>query len=378
MKKRRYPFINLKKANSIYGDCFSKAFGRVLESGRYVGGPEVKSFEDAFSEYTGVTYTVGVGSGLDALRLILRALVLMGKLAEGDEVIVAANAYIASVLAISDAGLIPVPVEPDIMTMNLSVRGIESNLSEKTKAIMPVHLYGRMCMDKEMLKIARNNGLLIIEDCAQAIGASYVAPDSERYKAGSLGIAGAFSFYPTKNIGCLGDGGAVTTNDRELADIVRALGNYGSDYRYHNVYKGYNSRLDTLQAAFLHALLPFTDKVNQLRRRKATIYSEKINRDNIILPMMPNDEKECVWHQYVIRITDGRRDEFREKLEREGVETDIHYPIPVHLQPCYPEYHDKHLPIAEQLSKEILSLPIGNHLTEKDIEEISEIINCLR
>ena len=333
---KHYPFLDLGELNRPYMAELSQAAVRVIESGRYIGGPEVENFEKALGELTGAPYIIGVSNGLDALRLILRGYVELGRLSEGDEVIVPANTYIASVLAISDAGLRPVLVEPDIRTMNLDPRKAAEAVTPRTRAIMPVHLYGRAAWDEQLRRTVRENNLLVVEDCAQSIGARATVPGLfGTVMTGSLGHAGAFSFYPTKNTGALGDAGAVATHDEELARTVRALANYGSDRRYHNIYRGFNCRLDPMQAAMLNVKLPHTERENADRFARALAYSRTIDREDVVTPLMSQSVTDCVWHQYVIRVKGGKRDLMQRLLKAEGVDTDIHYAVPPHLQPCY-------------------------------------------
>lgn len=383
----KYPFLDLGKVNEPYAGALVAAAGRVIRSGRYIGGPEVDAFESDMARLCETTRCVGLSNGLDALRLTLRALVHLGRLNPGDGVIVPANTYIASVLAITDAGLRPVLVDPDERTMNLSARGIASALGPGVRAVMPVHLYGRVAWSDGMADIVRREGLLVVEDCAQAIGARSTAPGlNGTHAVGSIGHAGAFSFYPTKNVGALGDAGCVTTSDTELADTIRCLANYGSDRRYHNIYQGFNCRLDPIQAAMLRVKLPHTDRENADRRLLANIYSKTISRPDVITPLCDEPGEDCVWHQYVIRVTGGRRDLMAERLARAGVGTDIHYAVPPHLQPCYtpgetsrPDLPLEHgpLPVTELLASEILSLPIGRGTSADDAEEIASIINSI-
>ncbi len=370
----KYPFLNLATVNEPYMNELVEASERVIRSGRYVGGPEVESFEQELAASNGSKYAVGVGNGLDALRLILRAYIELGYLHEGDEVIVPSNTYIATVLAITDNGLLPVFVEPDFATHNLDSSLIERSITARTKAIMTVHLYGRISFDDTLVDVAKRFGLLIIEDNAQAIGAvSAVAGINGSHVSGALGNAGAFSFYPTKNTGALGDAGAVTTDNQQLADAIRALRNYGSDRLYHNQYCGYNSRLDPIQAAMLRVKLSHIDEENNRRRAVAGVYDANISNADIIKPQFDTLQSN-VWHQYVIRVAD--RTHFREYLLQNGVETGIHYPTPPHLQPCYHQYSQLSLPIAEQLATEVVSLPISRCTTERDAAEIAQIINA--
>lgn len=375
---KTYPFLDLAKVNEPYMPRLIEAAERVVRSGRYVGGEEVADFEAETARYLGAPYVIGVSNGLDALRLSLRAWVETGRLREGDEIIVPANTYVASVLAVTDAGLVPVLTDPDVTTMNLSAAGIRTALTPRTKAVMPVHLYGRVAWDDEMASIVADNGLLVLEDCAQAFGArSVTAGLYGSVMAGALGHAGALSFYPTKNIGALGDAGAVVTHDEELAHTVRALANYGSDRRYHNIYRGFNCRLDPIQAAMLRVKIPSTDAENADRFERALAYHRTISRHDVVTPLMSAAVTDCVWHQYVIRVLDGKRDRMKQLLAEKGVQTDIHYAVPPHLQPCYAELPHTRLDVTERLTSEVLSLPIATGTSVTDAVEIAEIINNL-
>lgn len=366
----KYPFLDLGKVNAAYADELKEACRRVIDSGRYIGGEEVESFETMLAGLTGATFAVGTANGLDALRLILRAYIELGVMHPGDEVIVPGNTFIATVLAITDNGLTPVFVEPNEQTMNLDETRLADALSDKTRAIMTVHLYGQPSWSAELERIAHDNGLKIIEDSAQAIGASYGGKS-----AGHLGDAAAFSFYPTKNVGALGDAGAVTTDDKVLAETVRALANYGSETRYHNRYAGLNSRLDPIQAAILKVKLAGIETENNGRRKLADVYGANIKNPAVILPREVTGRH--VWHQYVVRVED--RPKFREYLTSCGVGTDIHYPVPPHKQPCYRQYASISLPVTERLASEVVSLPISPACTsELDAMEISQIINSYR
>lgn len=373
----KYPFLSLKAANEPYLAELTAAAARVIGSGRYIGGDECRKFEQMLAEMTGSGYAVGVSNGLDALRLIFRAYIENGAMAAGDEVIVPANTYIASVLAVSDAGLVPVLVEPDESTMNLDTRLIESHITSRTRAVLTVHLYGRVCWDETLVEVARRNNLIVVEDVAQAIGAlSFVKGINGGDRAGALGHAGAFSFYPTKNIGALGDAGAVTTDDPELARTVRALANYGSDRRYHNVYRGFNCRLDPIQAAMLLVKLPHTADENADRFARALAYHRTIDNPAVIKPLMGRGVADNVWHQYVIRVREGKRDRFREELAARGVETDVHYATPPHRQPCYAALSGQGaFPITDMLADQVVSLPIAGGTTVKDAADIARIIN---
>ena len=341
------------------------AFNRVFEKSWYIKGDENDAFEKAFAEYCGTKYCVGVGNGLDALMLSLKAL----GVGCGDEVIVPSNTYIATALSVTYVGATPVFVEPDIRTFNVNPFLIEDKITEKTKAIMPVHLYGQACDMDSIMEIAKRNNLYVIEDCAQAHGATYKGK-----KVGTFGVASGFSFYPGKNLGALGDAGAVVTNSKELADKVRALGNYGSDYKYHHIYKGCNSRLDELQAAFLAAKLPHLDRMNEERRRIAAKYTEGIKNPKVILPNVLDD---CVpvWHIYGIRCAE--RDALEKHLNENGIETNKHYPIPIHRQECYKELNIPKgaLPIAKEISSTELSIPMYYGMTDDEIQYIIDAIN---
>ena len=373
---KKYPFLDLKTANQQYMTALRRAATDVIDSGRYIGGVEVEMLNIQMAELCQAPHAIGVSNGLDALRLIFEAYKAMGRLKEGDEVIVPTNTFIATVLALTHAGLKPVLVDPDEATMNLSAEGIATAMTENVKAVVLVHLFGRVCWDDDIAQIIRENNLIAIEDAAQAIGARSAADGLfGSRQAGALCHAGAFSFYPTKNIGALGDAGAVITHDSELAATVSALANYGSDRRYHNIYAGFNCRLDPIQAAMLRVKISDTDNANARRFARAVAYNRHIKHPEIILPKIPALPMECVWHQYVIRVAAEKRDAFREFLLENGVETDVHYPVPVHLQPCYASLPHGLLPISEKLALESVSLPIGDHISEMDAREIAEIIN---
>jgi dTDP-4-amino-4,6-dideoxygalactose transaminase len=341
----------------------NKAVRTVLDSGWFILGEEVKQFEKEFADYLGVKYCVGVGNGLDALHLILRAL----NIGEEDEVIVPANTYIATLLAISYTGADPVLVEPEENTYNINPELIEDAITKRTKAIMPVHLYGLSSDMDQINEIAERHGFFVIEDAAQAHGAEYKGK-----KCGSLGTAAGFSFYPTKNLGAYGDGGVVVTNDEEIAERVMLLRNYGSREKYHNEIKGFNSRLDEIQAAILRVKLKHLDEWNGKRRKNAEVYLKNIKTDKIILPFEPKGYKH-IYHQFVIRCRD--RDNLQKSLKENGIATLIHYPIPPHKQECYRKYNSLFLPIAEQLANEVLSLPISPVMTEEDAQRIAKVIN---
>lgn len=360
-------FLDLKAPHVELRAELQAAFERTLDSGWYIQGNELKQFENEFAEYCEVEHCVGVGNGLDALHLILRAY----GIGKGDEVIVPSNTYIATWLAVSYAGAIPIPVEPDERTYNIDPVSIEAAITPRTKAIMVVHLYGQPADMDPINAIARKHSLKVIEDSAQAHGARYKGK-----RVGTLGDAAGFSFYPGKNLGAIGDGGAVTTNDAELAESVRMLGNYGSRIKYHNDVKGYNSRLDELQAAILREKLKVLDVWNARRKAIAAEYLDKLNGGSLVLPHVP-DWADPVWHLFVVRSR--QRDELQKKLGEAGVGTMIHYPIPPHLQSAYVElnYKPGDLPIAEAIHQEVLSLPMGPTLSDAEIDRIVENINGL-
>lgn len=373
MSVYKYPFLDLAQLNAPYISELKNAAASVIDSGRYVGGAQIEAFENELARAVGVEHVVAVSNGLDALRLIFKAYIELGRLAPGDEVIVPANTYIASVLAVSDAGLTPVLVEPREDTLNLDTSLIESAVTARTKAILTVHLYGRVCYDRALAEAARRHGLIVVEDNAQAIGAqSNVASPWGTTVTGSLGEAAAFSFYPTKNLGALGDAGAVSTHNAELARVVRALANYGSDRRYHNIFQGYNCRMDPVQAAFLRAKMPFLSRETNHRRELARIYHANIDNELVVRPLEMQDG-DCVWHQYVVQTP--CRDAFRDFLAQNGVETDVHYAVPPHRQPCYAEYAGLALPVTDRIADRVVSLPISSCTSIDDAKEIAQIIN---
>jgi len=361
-------FLDLQKVNLAFQEEIEENLLRVFRKGWYLLGEEVKNFEEHLKNYTGSPNIVGVANGLDALRLILRAYIEIGVMQKDDEVIVPANTYIATLLAISDNGLTPVLVEPDIHTYNIDISKIEEKITAKTKAVMLVHLYGRAVFSEEIYRLAKKYNLKIIEDNAQAIGAEW-----KGIKTGNLGDAAGFSFYPGKNLGALGDAGAVACKDDELANAVRAIANYGSHKKYVNRYKGLNSRLDEIQAAVLNVKLKYIDDDNARRREIAHRYVSEIKNDHVILPEIPIDDKEHVWHIFVIRSKE--RDKLQQYLKDNGIETLIHYPIPPHKQQAYKEWNDLSLPITEKIHKEELSLPMSPVLSQKEIEIIINLLN---
>ncbi|WP_286777303.1 DegT/DnrJ/EryC1/StrS family aminotransferase [Sphingobacterium sp. UBA2074] len=361
-------FLDLKGINLQYQKEIEDSLLRVFRSGWYLLGNELSSFEKNFSKYVGIENVIGVANGLDALRLILRGYIELGVISPGDEIIVPSNTYIASILAISDNGLIPVLCEPSEENFNIDLDKLEALISNKTRAILIVHLYGRAIFSKELRTLASKYNLQIIEDNAQAIGAEW-----EGIKTGALGDAAGFSFYPGKNLGALGDGGAVTCRDKKLADTIRALANYGSNQKYVNIYKGLNSRLDEIQAAVLDVKLKYIDKDNLIRREIAKRYIREISNSKIILPSMPDDENEHVWHVFVVRCTE--RDNLQEYLSKNGIQTLIHYPTPPHKQKAYQEWNELSFPISEKIHNEVLSLPISPVMLKDEVDKIVEIIN---
>jgi dTDP-4-amino-4,6-dideoxygalactose transaminase len=360
-------FLDLQKINAQYQAELKKAAEEVIDSGWYLLGERVKQFETELSAFQGEGSTIAVANGLDALRLIFKAYIEMGIMQKGDEIIVPANTYIASILAITDNDLVPVLVEPNLETYNLDIGLIESKLNSKTKGIMAVHLYGRACWSKQLVELAAKYQLKIIEDNAQAIGAKW-----DGIRTGNLGDAAGFSFYPGKNLGALGDSGAVTTKDEKLAMAIRVLANYGSAQKYVNQYQGLNSRMDEIQAAFLSVKLKYVEDEIELRRKVAAHYLSQIKNEKIVLPN-PGNKDEHVWHLFVIRTK--YRDELQNYLEQNNVQTLIHYPIPPHKQVCYPNLHNISLPITEIIHDELLSLPISPVMTNDEIRTVIDTVN---
>lgn len=359
------PFVSFLQMEKELNNDIRNSFDRVFTRSWYIEGVEDGAFEKAYAEYCGSKYCIGVGNGLDALMLALKALCI----GEGDEVIVPSNTYIATALAVTYVGATPVFVEPDIRTFNINPNLIEMSITSKTKAIMPVHLYGQACDMDSIMAVAKKHCLRVVEDCAQAHGAMY-----KGQKVGTFGDAAGFSFYPGKNLGALGDAGAVITNDKELADIVRALRNYGSDYKYHHIYKGNNSRLDEIQAAFLAAKLPHLERMNEERRRIAALYNEGISTPKVTIPYVLPD---CVpvWHIYGIRCND--RDALEKHLNDKGIGTNKHYPIPMHMQECYKDMNipQGSLPIAEEISATELSIPMYYGMNDEEVKYVIDAIN---
>lgn len=370
---KQYPFLDLAFANAPYMEELKKAACEVIERGRYLHSVQTEQLEQEIAQLCQAKHCISMSNGLDALRLILRAYKELGLLRDGDEVIVPANTYVASVLAVSDNNLVPVLCDPCEDTMNLDSRLMEGLITPRTRAVMPVHLYGTPCWDETLMQVAREHDLLIIEDNAQAIGAISSTDGLNGTRVtGGLGHAAGISFYPTKNLGALGDGGAVVTNDEALAATVRALANYGSDRRYHNILKGYNCRLDEIQAAMLRVKLRHLEDENTVRNDVAKAYSIAITNPKVKTPAFIEGTKQ-IWHQYVVRVE--QREEFRNYLAEHGVGTDIHYATPAHCQPCYQDLQHGPLPLTEQLADEVVSLPIAHPITPADACAIAEIIN---
>lgn len=365
------PFLDLQAINAQYRAELVEACNRVIDSGWYIGGKELESFESNFAEYCGTQFAIGVANGLDALILTLRAWKELGKLKDGDEVIVPSNTYIASILAITANNLTPVLVEPNISTYNIDPIKIKEAITAKTKVILPVHLYGQLATMPEIMQIAKQHNLLVLEDSAQSHGAQI-----QGKKAGNWGDASGFSFYPGKNLGALGDAGAVTTNDPELANMLKALRNYGSHEKYKNLVPGVNSRLDEIQAAMLDIKLKYLEQETQHRRRIAGLYLNGIKNPLIQLPLKEVNAEtytQHVWHLFVIRS--NQREALQQYLLNHGVQTLIHYPIPPHKQQAYKEWNNLNYPISEQIHDEVLSLPIGPTLSAVDAEKIIALCN---
>ncbi|UTN06508.1 DegT/DnrJ/EryC1/StrS family aminotransferase [Flavobacterium bizetiae] len=380
------PFLDLKKINEPYETVFQEKLKLVLDNGWYILGKEVETFEKAFAEYCQTQYCVGVGNGFDALVLIFKGYIQLGKLQKGDEVIVPANTYIASILAILQAELVPVLVEPKLETYNINPDLIREKITSKTKAILVVHLYGQLAEMDKITEIAIENDLIIVEDAAQSHGAKtnfnnlkFQIPgfndrknDNLKSKINNLKSATACSFYPGKNLGCLGDGGAITTNDSELAKVLFSLRNYGSEKKYFNEYIGVNSRLDELQAAFLNAKLPNLDADNDKRRIVAKRYLSEIKNDKIMLPFWDFSTNH-VFHLFVIRTS--KRDHLQAYLAQNNIQTVIHYPVPPHKQKAFSEWNSLSYPITEKIHDEVLSLPMSPVLTEDEISFIVDVLN---
>lgn len=362
------PFLDLKKINEPYEAAFQEKLKTVLNNGWYILGKEVETFEKSFAEYCDLKYCIGVGNGFDALVLIFKGYIELGKLKKGDEVIVPANTYIASILAILQADLVPVLIEPKLETYNINPDLIQEKITSKTKAILAVHLYGQLAEMQKINEIAEKHDLIVVEDAAQSHGVE----KNLKSKICNLKSAIAYSFYPGKNLGCLGDGGAITTNDEALAKVLFSLRNYGSEKKYHNEFVGVNSRLDELQAGFLNLKLPNLDSDNEKRRAIAKRYLSEIKNDKIALPFW-DFSRNHVFHLFVIRTEN--RAHLQEYLTQNNIQTVIHYPIPPHQQKAFSQWNNLSFPITEKIHKEVLSLPISPVLTESEVDYIIEIIN---
>ena len=368
------PFLDLKNINQQYRQQLIEACTRVIDSGWYIGGNELEQFEQNFAKYCGTQYAIGVANGLDALILTLRAWKELGKLHDGDEVIVPSNTYIASILAITANNLTPVLVEPDLATYNIDPAKIEEAITAKTKVILPVHLYGQLAAMPDIMHIAKKHNLLVLEDSAQSHGAQI-----EGKKAGNWGDASGFSFYPGKNLGALGDAGAITTNDAELAQTLRALRNYGSHEKYKNLFAGVNSRLDEIQAAMLDVKLKHLDAEVKHRRTIAKMYLEGIKNPELSLPLTDTDASQYdqhVWHLFVVRSRN--REALQQYLAENGVQTLIHYPVPPHKQQAYKEWNNLSYPISEKIHNEVMSLPMGPTLSLDDVKKVIQLCNSFK
>jgi len=361
------PFLNIKAVNAPHRKAILEALAAVIDSENYILGDRVASFEAEFAAYCGCAHAIGTGNGLDALSLIFRAYKEMNVMEERDEILVPANTYIASILSIVEARLTPILVEPEINSFNIDVGQLKQHITKKTRGILTVHLYGRVAYSEAMQAFADSNGLKIVEDCAQAQGALY-----QHRRSGSLGDAAGFSFYPSKNLGAIGDAGAVTTNDSQLAAIVCALRNYGSHKKYHNKYIGVNSRLDELQAAVLSVKLRALDSDNERRRTIAGLYLGCINNQRLRLPE-PGPSNEHVWHLFVVRT--ARRDEFQHYLLNKGVASLVHYPIPPHKQPSFQAWSNRTYPVTEIIHDTVVSLPLNTAMTDDDVQKVIDACN---
>ncbi len=370
-------FLDLEAVNRSYEPEITDAISRVCNSGWYINGAECSSFEREYAGYIGTRHCIGVGNGLDSLNLILKAYLEMGVLKEGDEVIVPANTFIATILAITHNRLKPVLTEPELKTFNLDISAVEKHLSSRTRAIMVVHLYGRACWENELIELAEKHDLIIIEDNAQAAGARITVNGTKSKRTGSLGDAAGHSFYPGKNLGAMGDGGAVTTDDDDLAKVVRSLSNYGSLKKYEHDRQGVNSRLDEIQAGILRVKLKRLDSDNQIRRVVADLYCKELNNQKIILPATHISDvlhsEDHVWHLFVIRTEN--RDLLKKRLAQKGIETAIHYPVPPHKQKAYKELYHSSLPVTEKIHQEVLSLPISHVQDSDTTRKIIETVN---
>lgn len=360
-------FLDLQKINTQYRNELHQAANRIIDSGWYLLGKELESFEKNYSEFCGAKYTLGVANGLDALRLIFKAYIELGMMDKGDEVIIPANTYIASVLAVTDCDLTPIFVEPNIQTYNLDSSKVEEVITDRTKAVLTVHLYGQNSINDELLQVCKKYNLMLVEDCAQSHGATWKGKVT-----GNIGDAAGHSFYPGKNLGALGDAGAITTNNIDLYNTIEALRNYGSHVKYKNIYQGLNSRLDEIQAAFLNVKLKYLNDDIAGRRRVANYYLNHIKNDSLTLPEV-NYQEGHVWHLFVIRT--NRRQELQDYLAKENIQTIIHYPIPPHKQEAYKTFNHLHFPITEKIHEEVLSIPISSVMEDSEIETVVNVLN---
>lgn len=363
------PFLSLKDINASHNEEIQERIKTILSDGWYLMGKQLSQFETEWAKYCGTEYALGVASGLDALILIFEAYKELGKLADGDEVIVPANTFIATIIAIQRANLVPVLVEPDPITFNLDPELIEKAITPKTKLIVAVHLYGQLADMSSLQAICQQNNLLLVEDAAQAHGA-----ELNGRRAGNLSDAAAFSFYPGKNLGAFGDAGGVTTNDGQLAEIIASIRNYGSTQKYHHKYVGFNSRLDEIQAAVLSVKLKTLDEETAIRRKQASRYREEINNPKIQLPVIHENELSHAWHLFVIRTKN--REELIHYLASNGIQTLIHYPVAPHKQECFGEWNHLSFPITEKIHEEVLSLPLNSSLNEDQISYVIEKLNA--
>jgi len=361
-------FLDLQKINLAHATEIEESLLATFRSGWYLLGNEVKAFESQLQQYIGAEHAIAVANGLDALRLIFRAYIEMGIMKAGDEVIVPANTYIASILALSDNGLVPVLVEPDLNTYNLDVDAIKEKISPKTRAVLLVHLYGQTVFSEALQELAARHDLKIVEDNAQAIGATW-----NGIKSGNLGDAAGFSFYPGKNLGALGDAGAVTCKDAVLARTIRAIANYGSEEKYINIYQGLNSRMDEIQAAVLKVKLKYIDTENETRRAIAAQYLAGIRNPQITIPQLPDDPDSHVWHLFVIRCKDRNR--LQAFLTEHGIQTLIHYPIPPHKQQAYATLKELSFPLTELIHDQVLSLPLSPVMEKEDVDTVIRVLN---
>lgn len=365
------PFLDLKAVTAQYRDELIAAATRVIDSGWFIQGREHEAFEAEFTAYQGGGYTIAVASGLDALTLTFRAWKQQGVMRDGDEIIVPANTFIASILAVTENRLRPIFVEPDEYSYNLDPRRLHDALTDRTKAVMTVHLYGHAAVMPEIADFTKRNGLKLIEDAAQACGALVGGR-----RVGTWGDAAGFSFYPGKNLGALGDGGAIFTRDAALAEMLRTIRNYGSRIKYENIYQGVNSRLDEIQAAFLRVRLQKLEGENARRREIALRYRQEIKNPAVTLPVLAGPENSHVWHLFVVRVAE--RDRFIQELSTAGVQTQIHYPIPPHRQACFPAFHKLCLPITESIHNEVVSLPISPMMLESDVSAVVRAVNAFK